>query len=100
VGQNREIDVIAAAVVGGVAMSGGKGSIWGVFIGALLMGTIENGMNMLRINAEWQYVAKGLIIIGAVSAAAIVATVQTRRQLRMKQDASALASAAVDKAAE
>ena len=38
VGQNKEIDVIAAAVVGGVAMSGGKGSIWGVFIGALLMG--------------------------------------------------------------
>jgi len=100
VGQNMEINVIAAAVVGGVAMSGGKGSIWGVFIGALLMGTIENGMNMLRINAEWQYVAKGLIIIGAVSAAAIVATVQTRRQMRIKQDASALVSAAVDKAAE
>ena len=100
VGQNREIDVIAAAVVGGVAMSGGKGSIWGVFVGALLMGTIENGMNILRLNAEWQFVAKGLIIIGAVSAAAIVASLQARRQLRIKQDVSALASAAIDKAAE
>jgi ribose/xylose/arabinose/galactoside ABC-type transport system permease subunit len=99
VGQNREIDVIAAAVVGGVALSGGKGNVWGVFIGALLMGTIENGMNMLRINAEWQYVAKGLIIIGAVSVAAIVATVQTKRQLRFKQDAAMLASAAIDRAA-
>ena len=98
VGENKEIDVIAAAVVGGVAMSGGKGSIWGVFIGAVLMGTIENGMNMLRINAEWQYVAKGLIIIGAVSVAAIVAAVQMRRQLRQKQDAS-LAAAAIDKVA-
>ena len=100
VGQNKEIDVIAAAVVGGVAMSGGKGSIWGVFIGALLMGTIENGMNMLRINAEWQYVAKGLIIIGAVSVAAIVASMQTRRQMRLKQEASLVSSAIDDAAAE
>ncbi|MCL2111862.1 MAG: ABC transporter permease [Clostridiales bacterium] len=96
VGQNREIDVIAAAVVGGVAMSGGKGTIWGVFIGALLMGTIENGMNMLRINAEWQFVVKGLIVIGAVSTAAIVAQIQAKRQLRVKQDA-ALAKSAIDK---
>jgi len=99
VGQNREIDVIAAAVVGGVALSGGKGNIWGVFIGTILMGTIENGMNMLRINAEWQYVAKGLIIIGAVSVAAIVASMQTMRQIRLKQEASQLVSDAIDRAA-
>ncbi|MDR3363459.1 MAG: ABC transporter permease [Clostridiales Family XIII bacterium] len=99
VGQNKEIDVIASAVIGGVALSGGKGSIWGVFIGAILMGAIENGMNILRLNAEWQYVAKGLIIIGAVSAAAIVANMQAKRQLRIKQDASTLATAAIDKAA-
>jgi ribose/xylose/arabinose/galactoside ABC-type transport system permease subunit len=93
VGQNMEIDVIASAVIGGVALSGGKGSIWGVFIGAILLGAISNGMNILRLNAEWQYVAKGLIIIGAVSAAAIVTTIQNRRQLKAKQEASALASA-------
>jgi ribose/xylose/arabinose/galactoside ABC-type transport system permease subunit len=84
-------------VVGGVALSGGKGSIWGVFIGAILMGAIENGMNILRLNAEWQYVAKGLIIIGAVSAGAIVANMQAKRQLRMKQDASAFIDAVIDK---
>jgi ribose/xylose/arabinose/galactoside ABC-type transport system permease subunit len=99
VGQNKEIDVIAAAVVGGVALSGGKGSIWGVFIGAILMGAIENGMNILRLNAEWQYVAKGLIIIGAVSAGAFVAYVQAKRQLRMKQDASTFVDTAIDNAA-
>jgi len=98
-GQNKEIDVIAAVVVGGVAMSGGKGSIWGVFIGAILMGTIENGMNIMRLQAEWQFVAKGLIIIGAVSAAAIVANIQGKRQLRAKQEAS-LASRAIDEAAK
>jgi ribose/xylose/arabinose/galactoside ABC-type transport system permease subunit len=93
VGQNLEIDVIASAVLGGVALSGGKGNIWGVFIGAILLGTIGNGMTILRINAEWQFVAKGLIIIGAVSAAAIVAEIQGRRQLKAKQEATALASA-------
>ncbi|MDR1798100.1 MAG: ABC transporter permease [Clostridiales Family XIII bacterium] len=93
VGQNLEIDVIASAVLGGVALSGGKGNIWGVFLGAILLGMIGNGMNMLRINAEWQYVTKGLIIIGAVSAAAIVAEVQSKRQLKAKQEASALESA-------
>jgi len=99
VGQNQEINVIAAAVVGGVALSGGKGSIWGVFIGALLMGTIENGMNIMRLNPELSFVVKGLIIIGAVSVAAIVASAQTKRQLRIKQDA-ALAAAAIDKVAK
>ncbi|MDL2237009.1 ABC transporter permease [Christensenellaceae bacterium OttesenSCG-928-K19] len=83
-GQNLEIDVIAAVVVGGVAMSGGKGNAWGVFLGALLMGAIANGMNILRLQAEWQYVAKGLIIIAAVSAGAITNTIQARRQLKQQ----------------
>jgi ribose/xylose/arabinose/galactoside ABC-type transport system permease subunit len=95
-GQNREIDVIAAAVIGGVALSGGKGNIWGVFIGAILMGTIENGMNILRLNAEWQYVAKGLIIIGAVAAGAIVASAQNRTQMRRKQQEAELSAAAAE----
>jgi len=84
-GQNREIDVIAAAVIGGIAMSGGKGNAWGVFLGAILMGAIENGMNILRLKAEWQFVAKGLIIIGAVVAAAVAANLQNRRQLMAQQ---------------
>lgn len=81
-GQNKEIDIIAAAVVGGVAMSGGKGNAWGTFIGAILMGAIENGMNVLGLQSEWQYVAKGLIIIGAVSAGAIAALIQAKSQVR------------------
>jgi ribose/xylose/arabinose/galactoside ABC-type transport system permease subunit len=84
-GQNKEIDVIAAVVMGGIALSGGKGNVWGVFLGAILMGTIENGMNILRLNAEWQYVAKGLIVIGAISAGAIAQGLQSKRQLMEKQ---------------
>ncbi len=96
-GQNKEIDIIAAAVVGGVAMSGGKGNAWGVFFGAILLGAIENGMNVLRLQSEWQYVAKGIIIIAAVSAGAIMTKVQTRRQLR-QQELDALAEKAAAKA--
>ncbi|HBU13137.1 MAG TPA: hypothetical protein DEB31_10605 [Clostridiales bacterium] len=87
-GANLEIDVIAAVVVGGVAMSGGKGNAWGVFIGALLMGAIANGMNILRLQAEWQFVAKGLIIIAAVSAGALTDKIQARRQVRQQNIAS------------
>lgn len=70
-GQGLEIDAIAMAVIGGAAMSGGKGNMWGTFIGILLLGSIGNAMNMLRLPSEWQFVAKGLIIMMSVSAAAI-----------------------------
>lgn len=84
VGQNLEIDVIAATVVGGVALSGGKGNIWGTFIGAILLGSIANAMNILRLQSEWQFVAKGVIIIVAVAAGAAVQarklrTIQSRQ---------------------
>lgn len=84
VGQNLEIDVIAATVVGGVAMSGGKGNIWGTFIGAILLGSIANAMNILRLQSEWQFVAKGIIIIAAVTAGAIVQVRQAKVQ-QLKQ---------------
>lgn len=90
IGQYYEIDVIAATVVGGVAMSGGKGNIWGVFIGAIFLGTIANAMNIMRLQSEWQYVAKGMIIIAVVSAGAIVARSQARgeQKRRLRADAA------------
>lgn len=69
-GEMYEIDAIAMVVIGGTAMSGGKGNIWGTFIGILLLGSIGNAMNMLRLPSEWQFVAKGLIIIVSVTMAA------------------------------
>ena len=69
-GQNLEIDVIAMVIIGGTAMAGGKGNIWGTFIGVLLLGSISNAMNMLRMPSAWQFVAKGVIIITSVSLAA------------------------------
>ena len=65
-GVGYELDVIAAVVIGGTSLSGGRGSIWGTFIGALMIGVINNGMNLLGISPYFQQVVKGFIIIGAV----------------------------------
>jgi ribose transport system permease protein len=65
-GQGYELDVIAAVVIGGTSLMGGRGGVWGTLIGALLIGVINNGMNLLGISPYFQLVVKGLIIIGAV----------------------------------
>ena len=65
-GSAFETEAIAACVMGGISMSGGSGSIIGVFFGALLMGIINNGMNLLYIDSYWQMVIKGLVIIAAI----------------------------------
>jgi len=64
-GAGYELDVIASVVIGGTSLMGGRGSVWGTFVGALLIGTINNGMNLLTIPSYWQLVVKGSIIVGA-----------------------------------
>jgi ribose transport system permease protein len=59
---------IAAAVVGGVSLFGGVGTILGTLIGAVLIATVSNGMNVLNISSYWQPMVIGVIILGAVSA--------------------------------
>lgn len=66
VGIGYETDAIAACVVGGTSMHGGVGTVGGTIIGLLIMGIISNGLNLLHVNSYWQYVVKGLIILGAV----------------------------------
>ena len=66
VGIGFETDAIAAAVLGGTSMYGGVGTVGGMFIGVLVIGIISNGLNLLRVNSYWQYVAKGIIILIAV----------------------------------
>ena len=62
----KELDVIAAVVVGGTSLYGGEGRILGTLIGALIMGVVLNGMNLLDIESHTQKVFLGLIILGAV----------------------------------
>jgi ribose/xylose/arabinose/galactoside ABC-type transport system permease subunit len=65
-GAGYELDVIASVVIGGTSLAGGRGGVWGTLLGALLIGTINNGMNLLQISAYFQLVVKGAIIVGAV----------------------------------
>ena len=65
-GEGKEIEVIAAVVVGGTILSGGKGNVWGTFIGVLLLGCLSNALNILGVFPHWQYVMRGALIILAV----------------------------------
>jgi len=65
-GQNYELDAIAAVIIGGTAMSGGSGTIFGTVIGAIILGIVNNMLNMLGVSPYLQGTVKGLVIIGAV----------------------------------
>jgi inositol transport system permease protein len=61
-----ELDAIAAAVIGGTSLSGGVGTIWGTMVGALIIGVLNNGLDLLNVSAYWQTIVKGSIIVAAV----------------------------------
>ena len=66
VGTSWEFTVISACVIGGVSLMGGKGRIWGTFVGVMFLEIILNGMTLLNIDEYWQYVARAILILGAV----------------------------------
>ncbi len=66
-GGGYELDVITAAVVGGVSLKGGKGNIIGVMIGAAIMGSLKNGLLLLDVSTYWQTTVTGLVIIGVLA---------------------------------
>jgi len=65
-GQSYEMDAIAAVVLGGTSLSGGKGRMFGTLIGVLIIGTLNNGLNLLGVSSFYQQVVKGIVIIVAV----------------------------------
>lgn len=92
-GQGLEIDTIAMVVIGGTALSGGKGNVLGTLIGVLFLGSIANAMNMLRMPSEVQFLAKGLIVIIAVSAGDVSSQISDFRALKREQLKARLAAA-------
>jgi len=65
-GKNFEMDAISACVVGGVSASGGAGTVLGMVIGATLIGVINKGMTLISLDANWQRVIKGFVLLAAV----------------------------------
>lgn len=78
-GETFELNAIAAAVLGGTSMSGGRGKIGGTIIGAFVIGILSDGLVMMGVSSFWQTVIKGLVIITAV----VVDQAQQRLQQRM-----------------
>ena len=67
-GLGYELEAIAAVVIGGTSLSGGRGTVLGTVIGALIMSVLTNGLRVLSVAPEWQTVVTGVIIIAAVYA--------------------------------
>lgn len=75
VGNGMELNVIAAVIIGGTSLLGGIGAVWKSMVGVALLTMLTDGFNLLNVNAYWQYVVQGLVIICAVA-------VYTRRSRR------------------
>jgi len=65
-GSGYELDAIAATVIGGTSLSGGRGRLWGTIVGAILLGIVNNGLDLLNVSSFYQQIVKGLIILGAI----------------------------------
>lgn len=66
-GRGYELDAIAAVVIGGASLMGGRGKVWGTALGLLLIQTLNNGLDILVVPAYWQNVIKGVLIVSAVA---------------------------------
>jgi ribose transport system permease protein len=66
VGEGTEMDAISAVVLGGTSMTGGIGRLSGTIIGCLVIGVLNNGLNLIGIDSSWQYVVKGFVVLLAV----------------------------------
>ncbi|GAB1433155.1 ABC transporter permease [Spirochaetota bacterium] len=65
-GEGFELDAIATVILGGTSLMGGRGTIWGTMVGAFIIGILNNGFNLMAVDAHFQLVAKGVIILLAV----------------------------------
>ncbi|MEV8252435.1 ABC transporter permease [Rhodoglobus sp. NPDC076762] len=85
-GVNLELQAVGAAVIGGVAIFGGSGTVWGAAIGAFLLLTINRALPILGVQDFWQRAVVGVLIIGAIVLDRVLAVRQSRKLLEMRDE--------------
>ena len=85
-GSGWELDAVGAAVIGGIAITGGVGSVWGAAIGAMLLMTINRALPILGIPDFWQRAVVGVLIIGAIVLDRVLAVRQKRRLIEARDE--------------
>jgi ribose/xylose/arabinose/galactoside ABC-type transport system permease subunit len=85
-GTDFELNAIAAVVLGGTSLSGGRGGVGGTLIGAFVIGILSDGLVMLGVSSFWQMVIKGLVIVVAVIIDQMQARMQARIALQKQQE--------------
>jgi ribose transport system permease protein len=89
-----EFDVIVATILGGTSLLGGQGLVLGMFVGAFIVGVLNNGFNLLGVQSFWQTVALGAILVVAVSLDAILQRERVLVRIRRRDRGPASAAAA------
>ena len=85
-GTALELQAVGAAVIGGVAIFGGSGTVWGAAIGAFLLLTINRALPILGVQDFWQRAVVGALILGAIILDRVLALRQTRRLVRARDE--------------
>jgi ribose transport system permease protein len=80
-GQGFELDVITATILGGTALSGGRGNIWGTLVAAIMLGIVKNGLNLLGVPDFYQRLAIGLILLIALSINSLNILIMERKKI-------------------
>ncbi len=76
-GQNL-LTVVAAIILGGTSLFGGRGSVWGTLLAVLILGTLNNGLTLLNVSSFWQEVTRGSVLLLAVGLDQVRVRLQTR----------------------
>jgi ribose/xylose/arabinose/galactoside ABC-type transport system permease subunit len=80
-GFTSQLDAISAVIIGGAALTGGRGTVFGTLVGALILGTIHNGLNLLGVDTNWEPIVLGVVLVLAVSLDTLREQLETRLQL-------------------
>jgi ribose/xylose/arabinose/galactoside ABC-type transport system permease subunit len=76
-----ELDAISAVVIGGAALTGGRGTVWGTIVGAVILETIHNALNLLNVNTNWEPIVLGVVLLVAVGMERARSHLETRLRL-------------------